>query len=137
MWWTLEFFLEHGVKRLFIIELKLNLIICFKIFNLMMWWKYCMEVVRPYNSLLGIVLSIKFRNVFKGQSHIRLTFLPLPYWLANELKIHFWFRMHESTHVEYCFFQLCFKNLGIFYPKICLIFWNYKLWLPYVGHRVL
>ncbi len=29
-----------------------------------------MEVVWPYNLLLGIVLSIEFCNVFKGGSHM-------------------------------------------------------------------
>jgi len=57
--------------------------------NLMMWWKYCMEGVRPYNVLFGIVLNIEFCNVYKRGHHWSLTFLPLLDWLANELKISF------------------------------------------------
>jgi hypothetical protein len=41
--------------------------------------KILMEVVWPYSSLFGIVLSIEFCNVFRGGSYIRLTFLSFLY----------------------------------------------------------
>jgi hypothetical protein len=68
------------------------------------------------------VLNIEFCNVFRGGFHISLTFLLFIYWLANELKIPFWFQVHEFTHVQSCLFQFFKKNLGNHCSKICLDF---------------
>jgi len=110
--------------------LKLNLIICFKIFNLMVWRKYCKVGFRPYNSLLGIVLSIKFCNVYKGGCHMSLTFLALFYWLAHELNTPFWFLIQKFVHVKSCFFQLCFLNQWECW------FWNMLQFFEIIGYVI-